>query len=111
MWCHFEALKTADLGKGLRLMMADDELVSSWAMCETLAFKFKDITNVVSSVDAAKANATAAAKDLVLGLFNSRQGGVSKCHADLTSALRVWLLGAARKQLVAAVCGEAGDGE
>ena len=40
-------------------------------------------------------------KKFIFGLIRARDGGFAQFNADLTAALRLWLLGAARAELVA----------
>ena len=94
VWCLFEALKTVDLGKELVLVMAADEQA---ALRATLIERFDDIMRILSSIDVATADATNPDdKEFIFGLIGARDGGFAQFNADLTAALRIWLLGAAR---------------
>ncbi len=99
VWCLFEALKTVELGKELVLVMAADEQAALRAM---LIDRFDDIMGIISSVDVVTADSTNPDdKKFIFGLIRARDGGFAQFNADLTAALRRWLLGAARSQLVA----------
>ena len=99
VWCLFEALKTVDLGKELVLVMAADEQA---ALRATLIKHFDDIMRILSSIDVVTADATNPDdKAFIFGLIRDRAGGFAQFNADLTAALRIWLLGAARAELVA----------
>ena len=63
--------------------------------------RFDDVVRILSSVDVAKADATDPDdKTMLFGLIDARDGGTARFNADLTTALRRWLLGAARRSLV-----------
>ena len=47
---------------------------------------------------------------MIFGLIDARAGGLPQFNADLTAALRRWLLGAARAQLAARAAAR-GDGD
>ena len=90
VWCLFEALKTVDLGKQLQLIMSPDE---ADGLRNALTTRFDDILQVISSVDAAKADATCPSdKELIFSMIEDRAGGMLAFNADLISALRRWLL-------------------
>ena len=97
VWCLFEALKTLDFGKTLKLTMSGDEKAK---MRTTLVTYFERIMSVIAAIDARNADATNEAdKDFIFGLIDVRRGGLQQFNADLVEALRGWLLGSVLEHL------------
>ena len=99
VWCLYEVLKTKDLGKNLALVMAPDE---GHDLAATLVERFEQTMKVVSSIDAADAEATRAEdKAMILRLIAARDGGAQRFNVDLAAALREWLVETALARLEA----------
>ena len=75
----------------------------------TLEKDFGRVMSVIASVDATHARATNPEdRDMIFGLIDARAGGLPQFNADLSAALRRWLLGAARAQLAARAAARGG---
>ena len=97
VWCLSEVVTSIDKARGFEVMLADEE---ERDLQTTLSERFEMVLEVLSSIDAEKAQATHASdKEMIMGMIRTRPGGVQEFNTAIIGALRAWLLKTAKALL------------